>query len=105
MFWVCLGLLFRNTHFTQLSVAALLELCLFFCLPLCVGQVPGDAEQGDPVAKLLSGALRDTRTWFRNALNQKLLVERLEHITFSFYYELLVCHLLIMAINRGFTGS
>lgn len=97
-----MGFLFINTDFTQLPVA-LLELCLFFCLPLCVGQVPGDAEQGVPVAELLSGALRDTRAWFRNALKEKMLQEHLEHVTFSSHPELQVCHL-IMAIKRGFTG-
>uniref|UniRef100_A0A8C0VAY7 Ring finger protein 213 n=1 Tax=Cyanistes caeruleus TaxID=156563 RepID=A0A8C0VAY7_CYACU len=48
--------------------------------------VPGDAVQ--ELAELLSGALRDTRTWFRNALKQKLLKEYLDHVTFSFYSEL-----------------
>ncbi|KAM4761922.1 E3 ubiquitin-protein ligase RNF213 isoform 5-T6 [Cyanocitta cristata] len=50
--------------------------------------VPGNAVQDVPVAELLSGALRDARTWFRNALKQKLLKEYLEHVTFSFYCEL-----------------
>lgn len=90
---MCLGFLFRNTDFSHLSVAVLLELCLFFCLPPLVGQVPGDAVQGVPVAEMLSGALRDTRTWFRNALKQKLLEERLEHVNFSSCFELQVCHL------------
>ncbi|KAM4890524.1 E3 ubiquitin-protein ligase RNF213 [Sylvia borin] len=50
--------------------------------------VPGGAEQGPAVAELLSGALRDTRTWFRNALKKKLLDEHLEHVTFSSSSEL-----------------
>lgn len=91
-----MGLLFRNTGLNQLSVALLLLNYVYvFCL-LCVGQVPGDAVQDVPVAELLSGALRDTRTWFRNALKQKLLNEHLEHVTFSSHFELRVCHLLIM---------
>ncbi|XP_048179403.1 E3 ubiquitin-protein ligase RNF213 isoform X1 [Corvus hawaiiensis] len=50
--------------------------------------VPGNAVQDVPVAELLSGALRDARTWFRNALKQKLLKEYLEHVTFSVHCEL-----------------
>lgn len=50
--------------------------------------VPGDAVQEAPVAELLSGALRDARTWFRNVLKQKLLKEYVDHVTFSFYTEL-----------------
>ncbi|XP_058708338.1 E3 ubiquitin-protein ligase RNF213 isoform X2 [Poecile atricapillus] len=48
--------------------------------------VPGDAVQ--ELAELLSGALKDTRTWFRNALKQKLLKEYLNHVTFSSHSEL-----------------
>ncbi|XP_074703437.1 E3 ubiquitin-protein ligase RNF213 isoform X1 [Strix aluco] len=51
-------------------------------------QVPGDAVQEVAVVDVFTEALRDTRTWFRNALNQKLLKEYLEHVTFSFYWEL-----------------
>ncbi|XP_056361664.1 E3 ubiquitin-protein ligase RNF213 [Oenanthe melanoleuca] len=50
--------------------------------------VPGDAVQEDPEAGLLHGALRDARAWFRTSLNQKLLKEYLEHVTFSFSSEL-----------------
>ncbi|XP_026716672.1 E3 ubiquitin-protein ligase RNF213 isoform X2 [Athene cunicularia] len=49
---------------------------------------PGDAVQGVAVVEAFTEALRDTRTWFRNALNEKLLKEYLEHVTFSFYWEL-----------------
>ncbi|KAM7035519.1 E3 ubiquitin-protein ligase RNF213 [Acridotheres tristis] len=48
--------------------------------------VPGDAVQEVP--KLLRGALRDARSWFRNSLNQKLLKEYLDHVAFSFFSEL-----------------
>nr|XP_030143221.3 LOW QUALITY PROTEIN: E3 ubiquitin-protein ligase RNF213 [Taeniopygia guttata] len=48
--------------------------------------VPGDAVQEVP--KLLSGALRETRAWFRNVLKQKLLKEYLDHVTFTFFTEL-----------------
>ncbi|KAM6403591.1 E3 ubiquitin-protein ligase RNF213-like [Rhynochetos jubatus] len=41
-----------------------------------------------PVVEVFSEALRDTRTWFRKALNQNLLKEYLEHMTFSLYWEL-----------------
>lgn len=98
-----MGLLFRNTDLNQSSIAVLLELCLFCCLPLCVGQVPGDAVQEVP--KLLSGALRETRAWFRNVLKQKLLKEYLDHVTFTFFAELRVCHLLIMSVKRGFSAA
>ncbi|KAM6050451.1 E3 ubiquitin-protein ligase RNF213 isoform 2-T2 [Chlamydotis macqueenii] len=50
--------------------------------------VPRDAVQEVPVVKVFSEALRDTQTWFRNALNQKLLKEHLELVTFTFYSEL-----------------
>ncbi|XP_050764641.1 E3 ubiquitin-protein ligase RNF213 [Gymnogyps californianus] len=50
--------------------------------------VPRDAVQEVPVVEVFIEALRETRTWFRNALNQKLLKEYLEHVTFSFCWEL-----------------
>lgn len=59
-----------------------------------MGQVPGDAVQEVP--KLLSGALREARAWFRNVLKEKLLKEYLNHVAFSLFSELRVCHLLIM---------
>ncbi|KAM6377190.1 E3 ubiquitin-protein ligase RNF213 [Pluvialis apricaria] len=51
-------------------------------------QVPQDAGQEIPVVEVFSEALRDTRAWFRNALNKKLLEEHLEHVRFSFHWEL-----------------
>ncbi|KFP69206.1 E3 ubiquitin-protein ligase RNF213, partial [Acanthisitta chloris] len=50
--------------------------------------VPRGAVREDPVVEVFSDALRDTRTWFRNTLHQKLLKEHLEHVTFSLYWEL-----------------
>ncbi|KGL94781.1 E3 ubiquitin-protein ligase RNF213, partial [Charadrius vociferus] len=50
--------------------------------------VPQDAGQEIPVVEVFNEALRDTRTWFRNALTKKLLNEHLEYVTFSFYWEL-----------------
>ncbi|XP_042658256.1 E3 ubiquitin-protein ligase RNF213 isoform X2 [Tyto alba] len=49
---------------------------------------PGDAVQEVAVVEVFTEALRDTRTWFRNALNKKLLEEHLDHVTFSFFWEL-----------------
>ncbi|KAM6317270.1 E3 ubiquitin-protein ligase RNF213 isoform 4-T4 [Podargus strigoides] len=51
--------------------------------------VPKDAMQEVPVVEVFNDALRGTRTWFKNALDQKLLKEHLEHVTFSFPRELL----------------
>lgn len=86
-----------------MSVAVLLELWFFFCPPLCVRQVPGDAVAEVPVAELLHRALRDAQTWFRTSSNMKLLKEYMDHVTFSLDFELSVCHLLIMSIKRGFS--
>ncbi|XP_065503793.1 E3 ubiquitin-protein ligase RNF213 [Caloenas nicobarica] len=49
--------------------------------------VPSDAVQEVPVVEIFAEALRDVRTWFRNALNQKLLKEYLDHVAFSFFCE------------------
>lgn len=68
-----------------------------------MGQVPGDAVEEVPVAKLLHGALKDAQNWFRTSSDQKLLQEYLDHVTFSLHSELWVCHLLIMSIKRGFS--
>ncbi|KFO76313.1 E3 ubiquitin-protein ligase RNF213, partial [Cuculus canorus] len=54
--------------------------------------VPRDAEEEVPVVEVFSEALKDTRTWFRNALNQKLLKESLEHVIFTFHWELRAWH-------------
>ncbi|KAK4812085.1 hypothetical protein QYF61_026917 [Mycteria americana] len=51
-------------------------------------QVPRDDVQEVPVVEVFSEALRDTRTWFRNTLNQNLLKEHLDHVTFSSCWEL-----------------
>ncbi|KAM3660653.1 E3 ubiquitin-protein ligase RNF213 [Ammospiza maritima maritima] len=48
--------------------------------------VPGDAVQEVP--RLLSGALREARAWFRNVLKEKLLKEYLHHVAFSLFFEL-----------------
>ncbi|XP_038013112.1 E3 ubiquitin-protein ligase RNF213 isoform X2 [Motacilla alba alba] len=48
--------------------------------------VSGDAVQEVP--KLLSGALREARAWFRNVLKEKLLKEYLDHVAFSLFSEL-----------------
>ncbi|KAM6119107.1 E3 ubiquitin-protein ligase RNF213 [Phoenicopterus ruber ruber] len=50
--------------------------------------VPRDAVEEVSVVDVFSEALRHTRIWFRNALNQKLLKKHLEHVEFSFYWEL-----------------
>ncbi|XP_068269102.1 E3 ubiquitin-protein ligase RNF213 [Nyctibius grandis] len=50
--------------------------------------VPRDAVQDVPVLEVFSEALRDVQTWFRNAVNQTLLKEHLEHVTFTFHWEL-----------------
>ncbi|XP_075025423.1 E3 ubiquitin-protein ligase RNF213 isoform X2 [Calonectris borealis] len=50
--------------------------------------VPRDSVQDVPVVEVFSEALRDTRTWFRNVLNQKLLKEYVEPVMFSFSWEL-----------------
>ncbi|KFQ63818.1 E3 ubiquitin-protein ligase RNF213, partial [Pelecanus crispus] len=50
--------------------------------------VPRDAVQEVPEVEVFSEALRDTRTWFRNVLNQKLLKDYPEPVTFSSGYEL-----------------
>ncbi|XP_061866845.1 E3 ubiquitin-protein ligase RNF213 isoform X2 [Colius striatus] len=50
--------------------------------------VPGAAVQEDAVGDVFSEALRHARTWFRNVLNQKLLKEHLDCVTFSFPWEL-----------------
>lgn len=68
--------------------------CVFFLL--CVQQVPSDAVQEVPMAEVFAEALRDVRTWFRNALNQKLVKEYVDHVAFSIFYEPQVCHLLII---------
>ncbi|KFV07669.1 E3 ubiquitin-protein ligase RNF213, partial [Pterocles gutturalis] len=50
--------------------------------------VPRDAVQEVAVEEVFLKALTDARTWFRNVLNEKLLKEYLEHVTFSFHWEL-----------------
>ncbi|KFQ30086.1 E3 ubiquitin-protein ligase RNF213, partial [Mesitornis unicolor] len=57
--------------------------------------VPRDAVKEVPVVEVFNEALRDTRTWFRNALNEKLLKEYLEHVTFSFHWELLAWNVFV----------
>lgn len=69
--------------------------CSFFFL-LCVQQVPTDAVQEVSVVEVFNEVLRHTRTWFRNALNKKLLKENLEPVMFSSHLELWVCQLLII---------
>lgn len=54
-------------------------------------QVPRDAVQEVPVVEVFTEAMRHVQTWFRNALNDKLLKEHPEHVTFSFCWELWVC--------------
>ncbi|KAM9281709.1 E3 ubiquitin-protein ligase RNF213 isoform 3-T4 [Morus bassanus] len=49
--------------------------------------VPRDAVQEVSVVEVFREALRDTRTWFRSALDKKLLKEYPEHVTFSFSWE------------------
>ena len=48
------------------------------------------------MVEVFGETLRHTQTWFRNALNQKLLTEYLESVTFSVSWEIQVCHLLII---------
>lgn len=62
-------------------------------------QVPSDAVQEVPVVEVFAEALRHVRAWFRNALNQKLLKEYVEHVAFSFSYEPQVCHFLTIRIR------
>ncbi|XP_074900257.1 E3 ubiquitin-protein ligase RNF213 isoform X2 [Buteo buteo] len=50
--------------------------------------VPRDAVQEVPVVEVFTEAMRHVQTWFRNALNDKLLKEHPEHVTFSFCWEL-----------------
>uniref|UniRef100_A0A8B9G672 RING-type E3 ubiquitin transferase n=1 Tax=Amazona collaria TaxID=241587 RepID=A0A8B9G672_9PSIT len=50
--------------------------------------VPRDAVQEVPVVEVFTGALRETRTWFRNALKEKLVKEHSEYVMFSFHWEL-----------------
>ncbi|XP_064532292.1 E3 ubiquitin-protein ligase RNF213 isoform X2 [Pseudopipra pipra] len=50
--------------------------------------VPREAVQESPVGEMFRGALRDTRTWFRNTLRERLLKESLEHVMFSVPWEL-----------------
>ncbi|KAK2528363.1 Rnf213 [Columba guinea] len=50
-------------------------------------QVPSDAVQEVPMAEVFAEALRDVRTWFRNALNQKLVKEYVDHVAFSIFPE------------------
>ncbi|XP_033923494.1 LOW QUALITY PROTEIN: E3 ubiquitin-protein ligase RNF213 [Melopsittacus undulatus] len=50
--------------------------------------VPGDAVQNAPMVEVFTEALRETRTWFRNALKEKLVKEHSEYVKFSFYWEL-----------------
>ncbi|XP_069729030.1 E3 ubiquitin-protein ligase RNF213 [Phaenicophaeus curvirostris] len=50
--------------------------------------VPRDAKQQVPVAEVFNEALKDTRTWFRNVLNQKLLNKNVELVRFTFNWEL-----------------
>lgn len=66
-------------------------------------QDPRDAVQEVPGVEVFNEALRDTRTWFRNALHLKLLKEYPENAMFSFAWELEVCHLLKIIIKRCFT--
>ncbi|KFW75109.1 E3 ubiquitin-protein ligase RNF213, partial [Phalacrocorax carbo] len=54
--------------------------------------VSRDAVQEISVVEVFDETLRDTRTWFRNALDKKLLKEYLEHVTFSFSWELRAWH-------------
>lgn len=68
--------------------------CVFFLL--CVQQVPSDAVQEVPMAEVFAEALRDVRAWFRNALNQKLVKEYVDHVAFFIFSEPQVCHLLII---------
>ncbi|XP_049669068.1 E3 ubiquitin-protein ligase RNF213 isoform X5 [Accipiter gentilis] len=51
-------------------------------------QVPRDAVQEVPVVEVFTEAMRHVQTWFRNALNDKLLKEHPEHVTLSFCWEL-----------------
>lgn len=48
------------------------------------------------MVEVFTEALRETRTWFRNALKEKLVKEHSEYVMFSFYWELQVCHLIII---------
>ncbi|KAM6344814.1 E3 ubiquitin-protein ligase RNF213 isoform 2-T4 [Alca torda] len=50
--------------------------------------VPQGAVQEAPVVEVFDEALRDTRTWFRNALTKTLLEEHRELVMFSFHWEL-----------------
>ncbi|KFQ98650.1 E3 ubiquitin-protein ligase RNF213, partial [Nipponia nippon] len=50
--------------------------------------VPRGAVQEAKVVDVFSEALRETQTWFRNVLNQKLLKEYSEDVVFSFNWEL-----------------
>ncbi|XP_061232976.1 E3 ubiquitin-protein ligase RNF213 isoform X3 [Neopsephotus bourkii] len=50
--------------------------------------VPGGAVQEAPMVKTFTEALKETRTWFRNVLKEKLVKEQLEYMMFSFYWEL-----------------
>ncbi|XP_030361798.1 E3 ubiquitin-protein ligase RNF213 isoform X3 [Strigops habroptila] len=50
--------------------------------------VPRDAVQELPVVEVFTEALRDTRTWFRNALKGKLVKQHSEYVMFSFPWEL-----------------
>ncbi|XP_074397014.1 E3 ubiquitin-protein ligase RNF213 isoform X2 [Zonotrichia albicollis] len=52
--------------------------------------VPGDAVEEVPMEELLSGALREARTWFRKVLDRKLLEKHSDHVIFSFSPELQV---------------
>lgn len=52
------------------------------------------------VVQVFTEALRDTQTWFRNTLNKKLLKEHMEHVTFSFSWELQV-HCLLKYELKG----
>ncbi|XP_075296696.1 E3 ubiquitin-protein ligase RNF213 isoform X2 [Opisthocomus hoazin] len=50
--------------------------------------VPRDAVEEVLVVEVFGETLRHTQTWFRNALNQKLLTEYLESVTFSVSWEI-----------------
>ncbi|XP_040438107.1 E3 ubiquitin-protein ligase RNF213 isoform X1 [Falco naumanni] len=50
-------------------------------------KVPRDAVQEVLVVEVFNEALRETRTWFKNTLNQKLLKEYVDYVVFSFSWE------------------